>query len=30
MTWDEVCDTFDTVNLNWDTRIFENSETVHA
>ncbi|KAI5448742.1 calpain 7, partial [Naganishia albida] len=30
MTWDEVCDTFDTVNLNWDTRIFANSETVHG
>ncbi|KAJ9091431.1 hypothetical protein QFC21_007221 [Naganishia friedmannii] len=30
MSWDEVCNTFDTVNLNWDPRIFERSETVHA
>ncbi|KAJ9115525.1 hypothetical protein QFC22_005286 [Naganishia vaughanmartiniae] len=30
MSWDEVCNTFDTLNLNWDPRIFERSETVHA
>lgn len=30
MTWDQVCDRFDHIGVNWDPRLFENRIDVHG